>query len=97
MVDEYQDIDFGEMGGESFISPSSDLINPNKVLETTGIDVSSKATSDSQDDLYTNPIIKQFVTGKSSKDISIFDNLYSEKFPSYENMLTTAGLVDKSR
>jgi len=96
MVDEYQDIDFGEMGGESFISPSSDLINPNKVLETTGIDVSSKATSDSQDDLYTNPIIKQFVTGKSSKDISIFDNLYSEKFPSYENMLTTAGLVDKS-
>jgi len=52
MVDEYQDIDFGEMGGESFISSSPDLVNPNKVLETTGIDVSSKATSDSQDDLY---------------------------------------------
>ena len=71
-----------------------DLTNPSKVLESTGIDVGESVQQ--EDDLYTNPIIKEFTKGNVDGGLKVYTGMDINTFGTYKDMLKTVGLGDKS-
>jgi len=82
-----QNVDYGE-------DFNLDLTDPTKVLETTGISVSE--TQQQEDNLYTNPIIKQFTSGNVDAGFKVYTGMNTDTFGTYQDMLKHVGLNDKS-
>ena len=71
-----------------------DLTDPARVLESTGINVGESVQQ--EDDLYTNPIIKEFTKGNVDGGLKVYTGMDINTFGTYKDMLKTVGLGDKS-
>ena len=71
-----------------------DLTNPARVLESTGIDVGESVQQEEK--LYTNPAINEFSKGNTSTKLKVYTGMGVDTFGTYEDMLKTVGIKDKS-